>query len=216
MKIFFYLIFSLISSLAFSQCKILGGESSKIGESIKLMSDVAAKCPDCYFWKFSSSDVIVIQENSERKIVVKGLKPGIVKVHLSVETNSGTQICEKDIQFLDASAEESKKCETSISDFKHVKINDELLSFSPEEISDLYNYQWKAVYADGTVKESSAAEVQLSNSEKNYLNEVTLTIRNKEMLCTQSITKTFGKHYWFPEVLKVKQKKYIQGNYKKE
>ncbi|MBD8084063.1 hypothetical protein [Chryseobacterium caseinilyticum] len=213
MKTLLTLILTVASLLVSAQCQILGLPTVKVGDSLQLMSDTAAKCNDCYLWKISSEDFLSVQSSAEGKISLEALKAGTVKVSLTVETADGNLTCQRDVEIQNPSQVKEKKCDVEITDFKDVKVDKNTMSFFPNVISQKYSYRWKAFYADGSTKESEEKIPQFTNNPNSVINAVEVQIINKMTLCTSIITRTFGEKVWFPRVEKVEQRRYIQGSY---
>lgn len=202
-----------MSLLLPAQCQITGASTVKVGDSIQLMSDTAAKCIDCYRWNVSSDEFLSIQSSGEGKITLKALKAGTAKINLTVETADGKLNCEKDLEIQNPSQVKEKQCDIEISDFKDVKVDYNTMSFFPNKMSQKYSYYWQAIYADGSTKESEEKIPQFPNSPAAIINTVSVKITNKSLNCFSVITRTYGEKFWFPKVEKVEQRKYIQGSY---
>lgn len=202
-----------MSLLLPAQCQITGASTVKVGDSIQLMSDTAAKCIDCYRWNVSSDEFLSIQSSGEGKITLKALKAGTAKINLTVETADGKLNCEKDLEIRNPSQVKEKQCDIEISDFKDVKVDDNTMSFFPNKMSQKYSYYWQVTYADGSTKESEEKIPQFPNSPAAIINTVSVKITNKSLNCFSVITRTYGEKFWFPKVEKVEQRKYIQGSY---
>ena len=213
MKNLSILILTLLSILLPAQCQIIGSTTLKVGDSLQLMADTAAKCADCYSWKILSQDFLSVQSSAEGKISLKALKAGNEKITLTIETSAGKLSCEKDIEIKNISQIKEKKCDVEITDFKDVKVDENTMSFFPNVSSQKYSYRWKAFYADGTSKESEEKIPQFKNSQANVIDSIEVQIINKSSLCSSIITRTFGEKIWFPKVEKIEQRKYIQESF---
>ncbi|WP_262151117.1 hypothetical protein [Chryseobacterium foetidum] len=213
MKTIFILILTSMSLLLPAQCQITGASTVKVGDSIQLMSNTAAKCIDCYRWNVSSDEFLSIQSSGEGKITLKALKAGTANINLTVETAHGKLNCEKDLEIQNHSQVKEKQCDIEISDFKDVKVDDTTMSFFPNKMSQKYSYYWQAIYADGSTKESEEKIPQFPNSPAAIINTVSVKITNKSLNCFSVITRTYGEKFWFPKVDKVEQRKYIQESY---
>ncbi|KQT16000.1 hypothetical protein ASG31_13560 [Chryseobacterium sp. Leaf404] len=213
MKTVFILILTTMSLLLPAQCQITGASTVKVGDSLQLMSNTAAKCIDCYRWNVSSDELLHIQSSAEGKIILKALKAGTINVNLTVETADGKFTCEKNVEIQNPSPVKEKQCDIEISDFKDVKVDDSTMSFFPDKISQKYFYYWQATYSDGSIKESEEKIPQFPNSPSAIINTVLVKIINKSSNCFSVITRTYDEKFWFPKVEKVEQRKYIQGSY---
>lgn len=212
MKNLLILILSIVSLSLSAQCQIIGSSTVKVGDSLQLMADTAAKCTDCYSWKISSEDVLSVQSSAEGKISLKALKPGTAKINLTIETADGKSSCEKEVEIQIPSGKD-RKCDVEITDFRDVKVDENTMSFFPNVSSQKYSYQWKAFYADGSTRMSEEKIPQFTNNPNMFINSVEVQIINKSSLCSSFITRTFGEKIWFPKVEKIEQRKYIQGSY---
>ena len=213
MKTFLIIIFSILSQQFFSQCQILGSETAKVGDSLKFRSDIVAKCTDCYHWNVSPENKLRIQTSGEGQISVKFLETGLSTVLLSVETEQGTKNCKRSIEIQNPPSQKEKPCNVAITDFKDVKVDENTMSFFPNVISQIYTYQWKANFADGSIQESTEKIPQFTNNKYKVIESVEVKIHDKTTLCSHIINRTFGYNYWFPKVEKIEQRKYIQEAY---
>lgn len=205
----------LAISNVYAQCTITPSKIPTPNEITTITVDANAQCDECYFWKSSNEQVVKIEgSNKLKSINLAGKNFGKSTVSVSILTDKGAVLCEKNIDIVDPKQNLlENSCGINIDDFKDVKVSESIISFFPNANSNDYLYKWTVTYANGETSESTEKIPQFTYSESNYINSVKLKISNKILLCSITLSKKFDANYWKASKNIVEQKVYSPISY---
>ena len=198
-KIYLLSMFTL-GTMAFAQCNIIGKTNIHINELVEFTTDSEAQCENCYQWKTTGNNIVMMGEGKQKKLQVKGSGQGQATLSLTVLTSNGTTLCNKTIEVnspenvapIDNS---TSNCDIDIKDFKEAKVSDSIIGFFPNITENSYNYSWSIEYFNGN-SQTSEEKVPQFQYNKDNMRFKTVKVKVISKKCLRELTKNYDESFW--------------------
>lgn len=100
-KNLFLLPVLMVGSFISAQCNIIGKPILSMNETAQYSVDVEGQCADCYQWKSTGNNIVLMEEGKKKSINIKGSGNGNATLSVAVLTPNGMVECTKNLQITD-------------------------------------------------------------------------------------------------------------------
>lgn len=205
MKKWYAILGLCFATLMNAQCNIYGKNTLQVGETEAYSVDVeAAQCKDCHLWTYTGNGISLRGDNRQNAVSVGATQAGRAVVSVTYLSSKGIATCSKNIDVVGAGSSYTPNhsnptngdavCDVNVDNFKEVKVDQGIVSFFPMGDQSNFNYEWTALYFDGTTKTSSEKVPQFTYSAKNGIFRISAKITSK--ICYKNLSKTYESRFW--------------------
>lgn len=100
-KNLFLLPLVMVGNFISAQCNIIGKPILSMNETSQYSVDVEAQCTECYQWKSTGNNIVLMEEGKKKIINIKGSGNGEAILSVAVLTPNGVVECTKKLQVND-------------------------------------------------------------------------------------------------------------------
>ncbi len=193
-KLLFLSLF-VVNTLAFAQCKIIGKPNITINEVAQYTVDVDSRCSNCYEWRNLDNNLVIMNNENQKTVTVKGTGVGSGVLSVDVPTIEGSVRCTfpVNISYSGGSApvmSNSSDCDINIREVRDVIMSDDAIAFFPDLNDDNYRYYWMIEYLSGETM-TSVEKVPQFPFNKTSMRLKTVKLRVTSRTCLKEYTKTY-------------------------
>lgn len=200
------LLSTLFCALLFNaQCTINGKNTLNIGETVNYSVDMElAQCTDCHLWTYAGNGINLEGDTRKNTVTVRGANGGRAVISVTYLSSMGISQCSKNIDVLasggyaDNNAGNTNpsqvNCDVQVANFKEVKVDDGVVSFFPQGDNGNFNYEWTALYVDGSTKTSKDKVPQFTFTPNVGILKISAKITSN--ICYKTLSKTYDVNYW--------------------
>ena len=195
----------MMATISYAQCTIEGKSFVQPDEEqTYTISGFTAQCTDCHLWTTIGGNANIISDTKKKSIEIKTTSAGRQILSATILTPEGMVQCSKNISIgaasnMDSSTAHSpasnrENCDIATENYTEVKTSETTVNFYPNELNTNFQYQWKTVYFDGEIKNSTMPTPQFPFSKKKAIKSVQIKIISPK--CIKQFTKSYDAQYW--------------------